>query len=292
MEPIINPDSSVYRILDFEEVYPGRAAEEQAEKSKLAAFGTLARLNPLNRPKADTVRLSKWELRYEPFWHLVARREVDYLHEAVYPVQITNPHARNVEIAGSAFEILPGSGGKPRIDVQLQEFCHRKIDVIIHQDGLKRGIKPAKLQSYIERYKAAERGQLDVEGTIPPQLPFNAAVQIVKAKLAAETAKMEATARQSTIAVDGYRAGAAAAEAQAGAYMRRWVADIKQYEAGKELTFRVAKANTDAVAHAQDMKMEAAKISLATATQSVASAWAMVSASADVGSRMSYQYQM
>ena len=42
----------------------------------------------------------------------------------------------------------------------------------------------------------------------------------------------------------------------------------------------------------QDMKMEAAKISLATATQSVASAWAMVSASADVGSRMSYQYQM
>ena len=113
-----------------------------------------------------------------------------------------------------------------------------------------------------------------------------------KAKLAAETAKMEATARQSTIAVDGYRAGAAAAEAQAGAYMRRWEADIKQYEAGKELTFRVAKANADAVAHAQDMKMEAAKISLATATQSVASAWQMVSASATVGSSMNYSYQM
>jgi hypothetical protein len=186
MESTPIPDSSVYRILYFEEVYPSRAAEEQAEKSKLAAFGTLARLNPLNRPKADTVRLSKWELRYEPFWHLVARREVDYLHEAVYPVQITNPYARKVEMAGTAFEILPGSGSKPRIDVQLQEFCHRKIDVAIHQDGLKRGIKPVKLQSYIERYKAAERNQLDVEGTVPPQLPFNAAVQIVKAKLAAE----------------------------------------------------------------------------------------------------------
>ena len=56
------------------------------------------------------MRLSKWELRYEPFWHLVARREVDYLHEAVYPVQITNPYARKVEIAGTAFEILPDSG--------------------------------------------------------------------------------------------------------------------------------------------------------------------------------------
>ena len=74
--------------------------------------------------------------------------------------------------------------------------------------------------------------------------------------------------------------------------MRRWEADIKQYEAGKELTFRVAKANADAVAHAQDMKMEAAKISLATATQSVASAWQMVSASATVGSSMNYSYQM
>ena len=70
--------------------------------------------------------------------------------------------------------------------MQLQEFCHRKIDVVVHQDGLKRGIKPAKLQSYIDRYKAAERNQLDVDGTVPPQLPFNAAVQIVKAKLAAE----------------------------------------------------------------------------------------------------------
>ena len=185
MEPIINPDSSVYRILYFEEVYPSRAAEEQAEKSKLAAFGTLARLNPLNRPKADTVKLSKWELRYEPFWHLVARREVDYVHEAVYAVQITNPHARKVEIAGTGFEIIPANG-KPRVDVALQEHCHRKIDAVVHQDGLKRNLKPAKLQAYIDRYKAAERTQLDVDGTIPPQLPFNAAVQIVKARLAAE----------------------------------------------------------------------------------------------------------
>lgn len=186
MDTTPSPDSSVYRILYFEEIYPSRAAEEQAEKSKLAAFGTLARLNPLNRPKNETVKLSKWELRYEPFWHLVARREIDYLHEAVYPVQITNPHARKVEIAGHAFEIIPNGGSKPRIDVQLQEFCHRKIDAVIHQDGLKRGIKPAKLQGYIDRYKAVERGQLDVEGTIPPQLPFNAAVQLARAKLASE----------------------------------------------------------------------------------------------------------
>lgn len=154
--------------------------------------------SPARASGSDTERMRKY--RWQPgakalvsrlasflrHWQLVARREVDYLDEAVYPVQITNPHARKVEIAGAAFEILPNSGGKPRIDVLLQEFCHRKIDVVIHQDGLKRGIKPVKLQGYIKRYKAAERNQLDVEGTVPPQLPFNAVVQIVKAKLAAE----------------------------------------------------------------------------------------------------------
>ena len=109
-----------------------------------------------------------------------------------------------------------------------------------------------------------------------------------KAQLAASSAEVEAAARTSSIAVDGYRAGASAAEAQAGAYMRRWEADIKQYAESKDLTFRVAKANADAVAHTQDMMMEANKVSLATQSQSVASAWAMVSASASVDSRMSY----
>ena len=92
--------------------------------------------------------------------------------------------------------------------------------------------------------------------------------------------------------MDGYRALASAAEAQAGAVMRQWESNIKQYEASKELTFRVAKANADAVMHAQDMMMEANKVSLATQAQSVASAWMMVSASADVKSSTSYSYNL
>ncbi|WP_270175217.1 hypothetical protein [Diaphorobacter sp. ED-3] len=113
-----------------------------------------------------------------------------------------------------------------------------------------------------------------------------------KARLSAATARIEAAARRASIMVDGYRAGAAAAEAQATSYMRRWEADVKQYEAGKELAFRVAQANANAVMHANNMKLEAGKISLATSSQQVASAWAMVSASAQVGSQMSYSYQM
>lgn len=103
-----------------------------------------------------------------------------------------------------------------------------------------------------------------------------------KAQIAAASAQVEAAARKSAVMVDGFRAGAAASEAQAGAYMRRWEADIKQYEAGTNITFQAAKLNADAVLHTNDARMDAAKVGLATASQRLASAWAMVSASAQI----------
>ena len=103
-----------------------------------------------------------------------------------------------------------------------------------------------------------------------------------KARLSAETAKVEAAARTSSVMLDGYRIGAHAAEAQAGAYMRRWEADLKQYEASTSITLQAAKANADAVMHTNDARMDAAKVGLATSSQRLASAWAMVSASASI----------
>ena len=103
-----------------------------------------------------------------------------------------------------------------------------------------------------------------------------------KARLSAATAEVEAAARKSSVIVDGYRIGVSAAEAQAGAYMRRWEADIKQYEAGTNITFQAAKINNDAVLHTNDARMEAAKVGLTTSSQRLASAWAMVSASAQI----------
>ena len=115
-----------------------------------------------------------------------------------------------------------------------------------------------------------------------------------KAKLTAASAQVEASARASSSLMDGYRAGAYAAEAQAGSYMRRWEADIKQYEAGRELAFRVQKSNNDAIIHANDARMDAAKIGLTTASQQVASAWSTVQAAASIsaGSSDTYVHQV
>ena len=93
---------------------------------------------------------------------------------------------------------------------------------------------------------------------------------------------METAAKQASITVDGYRAATSAAEAQAGANMRLWEANIRQYEAGMQIALQTGKATADAVMHTNNARLEAAKVGLATNSQRLASAWAMVSASASV----------
>lgn len=108
-----------------------------------------------------------------------------------------------------------------------------------------------------------------------------------KAKLSAEVAKMDAAAKQSAILVDGYRVSAHAIEAKAASYMRRWEADIKQYEAGSNISLQTARINTDLAIQTNNARLEAGKIGLTTAAQRVASAWSMVSTSAAISGSVS-----
>lgn len=178
-------EASAARVLLFEEVYPARAAQEQAERSRLNAFGTLARLNPLNRPKAETVQLMKSELRYEPFWHVEARREVDFLHDATYQVPVANQHAQRLLVAGHEFPVL-SQEKKPWIELPVREACLRRIEATLFQDGMKRDAKPGVLQRYVEKYKAIEQAQLDRDGLLQPLLSSAAATQLALARLTSE----------------------------------------------------------------------------------------------------------
>lgn len=103
-----------------------------------------------------------------------------------------------------------------------------------------------------------------------------------RARLSAAVAVVEANAKKAGMIVDGYRIGAYAAEARANAQSRRWESNLKQYEAGMNVTFQAAKINAEAVQHANDARMEAAKVGLTTGSQRLASAWSMVSASAQI----------
>lgn len=101
-------------------------------------------------------------------------------------------------------------------------------------------------------------------------------------RLAAASAQVEAAARTSNVIVNGYNMGARAIEAQAANYMRRWEADIQQYQAGTNITFAAAKYNADAIQYKNTALMEASKIEYTTSSQRLASAWAMVATSASI----------
>jgi len=185
METNLLFEENANKINIFDEVYPFRAAQEQAEKKKLSAFGMLAKFNPLNRPKEDTVSLSKQEVRYEPLWHLVARREVDFSCEQTYPVVIQNAYACSVQINGQTMEI-ERQGGKGQIVLKGLESCQRKIEFSHYTDGLKREIKPATLESYIRKYRYTEVESLDKPEAIVPLVSMTSLIQTAKIKLGSE----------------------------------------------------------------------------------------------------------
>ena len=172
-----------HRIYLFDEVYPLSAAKEQAEKKKLAAFGMLAKFNPLNRPREDTVMLTRHELRLEPFWHIVAQRQVDYEARVTYPVPVHNPHALGVSLAGQRFDVARQSEKTARIDVEAVEHCHRKLDFDAYLDGLERDLRAKMLEGYCAKYKFSEVQQLDRPEIVKPLLAEQAAIQKARSAL-------------------------------------------------------------------------------------------------------------
>jgi len=185
MSDIIGFGENAAKIFVFDQVYPLSAATEQAKQKKLGAFGLAAKLNPFKRPKDDTVLLTKDELRYEPFWHVVAKREVDFSREINYPVDIGNAYAHKVVIDGTEYPIA-ANGKKRAITLAAMEFCHRKIDHQGHLDGLGRDLKRGALENYIANYKAHERQVLDLPEAVALKLRTPTLRQMVDQILSAE----------------------------------------------------------------------------------------------------------
>lgn len=153
----------------------------------------------------------------------------------------------------------------------------------IQTEGLKQDAYKSQVQAFSAKVSAqAEAARVAIAQTqaklSAKEMEWNA----WKARLSAEVAKMDAAAKQSAILVDGYRVSAYAVEAKANSFMRRWEAEVKQYDAITNISLQTAKLNTDAAIQTNNARLDAAKIGLATAAQRTASAWSMVSASAQI----------
>lgn len=176
---------NAYKIFVFDQVYPLSAATEQANKKKLNAFGFTAKLNPFKRPKDETVLLTKHVQRYEPFWHVVTNREVDFSRQINYPIDIGNAHATKIVIDGNEYPIAE-QGGKKTINLPAVEHCHRKIDYQDYFDGLARDIKKAALENYLRKYKTQEHEALQLPNAIPLTVSVATLLQKINQTLSSE----------------------------------------------------------------------------------------------------------
>ncbi|MGD1823742.1 hypothetical protein A203_00330 [Chromobacterium violaceum] len=177
-------DQQLPNIFIFNAIYPERAAQEQADKKKLNAFGLLAKLNPFNRPKDNTVLLSQSVLRYEPFWEIEATRTVDYLCTVTYPVPVENPHANTVELYSQKMTVQR-NGNKARIDIPVKEHCSRILDAKILCDGLNRDVNEKVLSKY-SKYPHQEIATLDNPEALTPLISLTTLKQQIISKLQGE----------------------------------------------------------------------------------------------------------
>jgi hypothetical protein len=113
-----------------------------------------------------------------------------------------------------------------------------------------------------------------------------------RAAVAAETARMEALGKQSGALLDGYRANAAAVEATANIATKVWEGNIKQYEAGLNITLQTAKINTDSLVATNNARLDASKVGAQVFAQLASSAYGMARASTNLtgGQSMSASY--
>lgn len=184
-QQVISHSVEANKIFLFDEVYPFRAAQEQAEKKKLSAFGMMAKFNPLNRPREETVQLSRHEMRLEPFWHVAAMRSIDYSCQATYQVPVHNAYAQSLHFEGSTFEVTRQKD-KARIEFVATERCHRKIRFDRMIDGMQRDIKQGVFDAYIKKYKFTEFDAVERPEILRPLVSLAAAIQMANAALNGE----------------------------------------------------------------------------------------------------------
>ena len=115
-----------------------------------------------------------------------------------------------------------------------------------------------------------------------------------RAKIGAETARIQALGTQSSVLVDGFKAGAAATEAQGNLNARMWESNIRQYEAGQNYILQGAKINGDFAMQTNNARLDAAKTGAQVYAQLVGSAYSMINASASISgsgsTSVSYSY--
>jgi hypothetical protein len=83
----------------------------------------------LSRPKPEEVEIIYDELRYEPFWHVIAGAHYRYTRPRSYRVAVGAPEVRRVTIDGRDYEMTAGKDNKEPRGFTLSgvEYCEEEL---------------------------------------------------------------------------------------------------------------------------------------------------------------------
>ncbi len=130
-------------------------AKEKAWAQKLNVFGALNNL--MFRPKDDDVQITRYELRYEPFWHVSARSELEYDVRETYAVTVRNAAATQIALALAPDQPLGVQNGQVSLTGVTRCRESQKRDQLL--DGITGEERP-QFASYLRR-PLTELGSLD-----------------------------------------------------------------------------------------------------------------------------------
>ncbi|PIN85856.1 hypothetical protein COV19_07670 [Candidatus Woesearchaeota archaeon CG10_big_fil_rev_8_21_14_0_10_44_13] len=125
----------------FKDVYDEEKSKALVQENKKKAFGMLSMFD-----KAENIKLTHSEKRYEPFWHIIGESYIEYLRKNNYSFNV-DPQVREVNIAGNIFKI---EGDKPVCNFEAEDRCVEHFTRELITDAMEGKQGEKELKRYIE----------------------------------------------------------------------------------------------------------------------------------------------
>lgn len=149
-------------------------AQKKAWEKKTTAFDAFSKVTSfLSRPKDEDFELMYHELRYQPFWHVVARARYVYDRTTSYQIPVSGKEVRSVTIHKIDYEET-----NSHIHVPIMEHCVQEEADEVFVDGVS-----GKNETYVAKY--LDLAHQEIKGSIQSKVPKGAILVPPQARVSA-----------------------------------------------------------------------------------------------------------
>ena len=145
-------------------------AVEAAERNRVAAFGQVSRL--MNRSKAEEISLSPVEKRFDPLWHVVARKHLVFDRTKRYHVPASDGTVKVVTFQGVDYQVNDG-----RYTLQGLDHCEEDITVETVVDAVTGAQVQAAPIIGAPRAEIGTEMRSDDASVVPPEVKASGLIQ-------------------------------------------------------------------------------------------------------------------